>query len=62
LSTKVYKRSPYTNDPNTRTYRAKDRVYTQQGGSTSVLTITAGSVASGLTGRITLAVDTDKSY
>ena len=55
-STKVYKRSPYTSDPNTRTYRNNDRVYTQQHGSSSLLTVTGGSVTGGLQGRIVLAV------
>jgi protocatechuate 3,4-dioxygenase beta subunit len=58
LSTKVYKTSPYTKDTNTRTYRKGDRVYTGQHGSTSVLKLTGGSVGAGLTGTITLAVDT----
>jgi protocatechuate 3,4-dioxygenase beta subunit len=58
-STKVYKTSPYTKDANMRTYRKGDRVYTAQGGAKSVLKITGGSVSSGLTGRVTLGVDTD---
>jgi protocatechuate 3,4-dioxygenase beta subunit len=58
-STKVYRTSPYTSDANARTYRKGDRVYTAQGGSRSVLKITGGSVGAGLTGRVTLAVDTD---
>lgn len=58
LSTKVYKTSEYLKDTNTRTYRKSDRVYTQQHGSSSVLKVSGGSVASGLTGTITLAVDT----
>jgi protocatechuate 3,4-dioxygenase beta subunit len=62
LSTKVYATSPYTSDTNERTYRASDHVYTQQGGASSVLQITGGAVGSRLTGRITLAVDTGKSY
>jgi protocatechuate 3,4-dioxygenase beta subunit len=54
-STRVYRTSPYTRDPNTRTRNATDRVYTGQHGSSSVLKIT-GSPATGLQGRITLAV------
>jgi protocatechuate 3,4-dioxygenase beta subunit len=61
LSTKVYRSSPYTQDANTRTYRKSDRVYTSQHGASSVLKITGGSVASGVRGTITLAVDTDAS-
>jgi protocatechuate 3,4-dioxygenase beta subunit len=62
LSTKVYKTSPYTKDPNTRTARATDHVYTRQGGRSSVITMTDATLAKGLAGRITLAVDTAKSY
>jgi protocatechuate 3,4-dioxygenase beta subunit len=62
LSTKVYATSPYTQDTNERTYRNSDRVYTGQGGSRSVLRITGGTVSSSLTGTITLAVDSRKSY
>jgi protocatechuate 3,4-dioxygenase beta subunit len=62
LSTKVYATSPYTSDTNERTYRNGDRVYTQQGGARSVLQITGGSAGSRLTGRVTLAVDSDQSY
>jgi protocatechuate 3,4-dioxygenase beta subunit len=58
LSTKVYRTSAYLKDTNTRTYRKGDRVYTGQHGSSSVLKISGGSVSSGLTGTITLAVDT----
>lgn len=61
VSTKVYRTAPYTSDPNARTYRKRDRVYTAQGGSKSVLRLTGGSVAHGLTGRVTLAVDTAAS-
>jgi protocatechuate 3,4-dioxygenase beta subunit len=62
ISTKVYATSPYTSDTNVRTYRSGDRVYTGQGGSRSVLAITGGSVDAALTGKITLAVNTAKSY
>jgi protocatechuate 3,4-dioxygenase beta subunit len=62
LSSRVYATAPYTEDTNTRTYRNADRVYTGQGGSASVLRITGGSLTSRLVGRITLAVDTGKSY
>jgi protocatechuate 3,4-dioxygenase beta subunit len=62
LSTQVYATAPYTEDTNTRTYRKGDRVYTGEGGSRSVLTITGGSVSSSLTGKIALAVNTAKSY
>ena len=55
-STRVYRTSPYTRDPNTRTRNATDHVYTQQHGASSVLHIT-GSPATGLQGRIMLAVD-----
>lgn len=61
LSTKVYAKSPYTQDTNARTYRNTDRVYTEQGGSRSVLAITGGLVDSRLLGRIALAVDSEKS-
>jgi hypothetical protein len=57
LSTKVYKTSPYTQDTNTRTYRANDRVYTGQHGSSSILKITDGTIAGGLRGTIALAVE-----
>jgi protocatechuate 3,4-dioxygenase beta subunit len=57
LSTSVYRTSPYTDDANRRTYRQYDRVYTGQHGASSVLDVTGGSVASGLRGSITLAVD-----
>jgi protocatechuate 3,4-dioxygenase beta subunit len=56
-STRVYRTSPYTKDPNARTRNAADRVYTGQHGASSVLKIT-GSPATGLQGRITLAVET----
>jgi protocatechuate 3,4-dioxygenase beta subunit len=62
LSTKVYATAPYTQDTNTRTYRASDRVYTGQGGSRSVLKIAGGSVGTQLKGHITLAVNTAESY
>ncbi|HEY3614934.1 MAG TPA: intradiol ring-cleavage dioxygenase [Gaiellales bacterium] len=62
LSTKVYATSPYTSDTNERTYRSSDRVYSGQGGSSSVLKLTGGSVASALTGKIALSVNTAKSY
>ncbi len=55
-STKVYRTSPYTQDPNHRTRNAGDRVYTGQHGASSILRIT-GSPGTGLQGRITLAVD-----
>ena len=55
-STRVYRTSPYTSDPNTRTRNADDHVYTGQHGASSVLRI-SGSVATGLRGAITLAVD-----
>jgi len=57
LSTRVYRTSPYTRDANARTRRADDRVYTGQHGASSVLKITGGSVAAGLRGAITMAVD-----
>jgi protocatechuate 3,4-dioxygenase beta subunit len=62
VSTTVYATSPYTSDTNERTYRSGDRIYRQQGGARSVLQITGGSVSSRLTGRVTLAVDSDQSY
>jgi len=55
-STQVYRTSPYTHDPNTRTRNAEDRVYTGQHGAGSVLRL-SGSAAAGLRGAITLAVD-----
>jgi protocatechuate 3,4-dioxygenase beta subunit len=54
-STRVYRTSPYTRDPNTRTRNAQDRVYTGQHGASSILRI-SGSPATGLRGQITLAV------
>jgi protocatechuate 3,4-dioxygenase beta subunit len=61
LSTKVYRSSPYTQDPNTRTYRRSDRVYTGEHGASSVLEISGGSVSAGLRGTITMAVDSSAS-
>jgi protocatechuate 3,4-dioxygenase beta subunit len=57
LSTRVYRSTPYTQDPNTRTYRNSDRIYTGEHGASSVLRITGGSVGAGLRGTITMAVD-----
>jgi protocatechuate 3,4-dioxygenase beta subunit len=58
VSTQVYRRAPYTADPNTRTYRASDHVYTQEHGSSSVLKIVKlGSLSGkGLRGTATLGV------
>jgi protocatechuate 3,4-dioxygenase beta subunit len=56
-SARVYRTSPYTQDPNSRTRNAGDRVYTGQHGASSVLKL-SGNPATGLQGRITLAVET----
>ncbi len=48
-STRVYRTSTYTRDPNTRTRNAAGRVYTGQHGASSILRI-AGSPAIGLRG------------
>jgi protocatechuate 3,4-dioxygenase beta subunit len=61
LSSKVYKLAPYTSDENTRTLHAADRVWTQQHGASSVLTIVSlgdSLKADGLRGKATLGVDT----
>jgi protocatechuate 3,4-dioxygenase beta subunit len=59
ISTAVYRRAPYTSDPNQRTPRASDRVYTQQHGASAVLKVTRlGSLAGkGVRGTVTLGVD-----
>jgi protocatechuate 3,4-dioxygenase beta subunit len=56
-STKVYATSPYTSDRNGRTLNRSDRIYRDEHGSRSVLTVSGGSVARGYTGHVTLAVD-----
>jgi protocatechuate 3,4-dioxygenase beta subunit len=59
VSTQVYRRTPYTADRNSRTARARDHVYTEQHGSSSVLRIVRlGSLGGkGLRGIATLGVD-----
>jgi protocatechuate 3,4-dioxygenase beta subunit len=58
-STTVYRRTPYTSDRNARVYRADDRIYTGEHGSSAVLKITTlGPLSSkGLRGTVTLGVD-----
>jgi hypothetical protein len=59
---KVAKLSPYSSRAITRTRNNVDRVYTQEHGSSSVLSLTArknGSIRSGFVARITLGVDPD---
>jgi hypothetical protein len=62
---KVYKLSPYTDDPNTLTKHSSDRVYTQQHGSSSLVKLKRRGKSlkkNGLLGTITLAVDPTASY
>jgi CubicO group peptidase (beta-lactamase class C family) len=59
---KVAKLSPYRSRTITRVRNKADRVYTRQGGSASVLSLTPrkkGSIGSGFVGRVTLGVNPD---
>jgi protocatechuate 3,4-dioxygenase beta subunit len=57
---RVAKLSPYSSRTITRVRNKADHIYTQQGGSGSILSLTArnkSSIRSGFVGRITLGVD-----
>jgi protocatechuate 3,4-dioxygenase beta subunit len=59
---KIARLSPYSSRTITRTRNNVDRVYTQEHGSSSVLSLTArkkGSIRSGFVARVTLGVDPD---
>jgi protocatechuate 3,4-dioxygenase beta subunit len=56
MNTKVYARAPYNTSTVERTPNTADRVYTEQGGSKSMLR-TKGGIGSGLEGRISLGID-----
>ena len=58
-TSQVYKLAPYTSDTATRVLNGADRVFTEQGGSKSMLTLTrrGASVADGYLGAIRLVVD-----
>jgi protocatechuate 3,4-dioxygenase beta subunit len=60
LTDRVAKLAPYSSRAVTRVRNKADHIYTQQGGSGSILSLTArdkGSIRSGFVGRITLGVD-----
>jgi protocatechuate 3,4-dioxygenase beta subunit len=62
LTDRVAKLSPYSSRTIARVRNKADHIYTQQGGSGSVLSLTArkkGSIKSGFVARITLGVDPD---
>jgi protocatechuate 3,4-dioxygenase beta subunit len=64
ISTKVYRLPAYRLDKATRVLDTADRVYTQQGGSKSVVKLrrAAGALAShGFLGSVTLAVDPEST-
>jgi protocatechuate 3,4-dioxygenase beta subunit len=58
-TSRVYQLAPYTSDSAARVLNASDRVYTEQGGSRSVLTLTplGSSVADGFLGAVRLIVN-----
>ncbi|HUB75548.1 MAG TPA: intradiol ring-cleavage dioxygenase [Solirubrobacteraceae bacterium] len=59
LTTKLYRNAPYTESTATRVFNAQDRVYTQQGGSKSVLKLRrlGRRLEDGFRASVTLAVD-----
>ncbi len=59
ITSEVYRLAPYTSDNAGRVLNTADRVYTEQGGSRSVLTLTplGGSVADGFLGALRLIVN-----
>jgi protocatechuate 3,4-dioxygenase beta subunit len=59
ITSRVYELAPYTCDTAARVLNSADRVYTEQGGSKSVLKLSrrGSSIADGLVGAVTLAVN-----
>ncbi|MCW2993283.1 MAG: hypothetical protein JWQ18_778, partial [Conexibacter sp.] len=64
LSSRIYELAPYASDKNDRTLHAADRVWTQQHGASSLLTLTTlgdSLKVDGVRGKATLGVDTSAS-
>jgi protocatechuate 3,4-dioxygenase beta subunit len=59
VTSQVYQLAPYTSDTATRVLNSSDRVYTDQGGSKSMVSLTAlgSSVSDGFLGAIKLVVN-----
>ncbi|HZT90891.1 MAG TPA: hypothetical protein VFA05_02530 [Gaiellaceae bacterium] len=59
ITTQVYALTPYSAETVPRTYNSQDRVYAQQGGARSMLTLhrLGSSLGAGFAGAITLVVD-----